>query len=242
MSLLLSLQSNIVCSQIKVAVASSAKTAILKLAQIFRVENQDAQVEIVTGSTGKLVSQIENGAPFHILMAADSSYPAYLEMRGYAASKPIRYATGNIIVWTNKESVSLKGTLSEMLSNVDKIALASQTKAPYGKLAVEILQREDLLRANEDKIIVGASIAQVNQYIMTKSVDLGFTARSTVFYRQTKGKGRWIEIPNASISQYALITKYAKTNSYEQAKAFFDLLISERGQLVFKEYGYKTNR
>ena len=52
------------------------------------------------GSTGKLASQIINGAPFDVLMAADRARPQRLVEEGYAVAGSQRmYALGELGLW-----------------------------------------------------------------------------------------------------------------------------------------------
>ena len=44
------------------------------------------QVELSFGATGKFYAQIQNGAPFEILLAADDATPARLEQEGLAVA------------------------------------------------------------------------------------------------------------------------------------------------------------
>ena len=48
--------------------------------------HSDYHYDIIVGSTGKLASQVINGAPFDVLMAADRARPQRLVEEGYAVA------------------------------------------------------------------------------------------------------------------------------------------------------------
>ncbi len=49
----------------------------------------DIDIKTSIGSSGKLTAQIENGAPFDILLSANMQYPNRLYKNGYAVTKPL---------------------------------------------------------------------------------------------------------------------------------------------------------
>ena len=83
-----------------IAVASNFSRPALELASRYE-ETTGLPVRITTGSTGKLYAQISNGAPFDILLAADSARPALLERSGLGvAGSRFTYAIGGLVLWT----------------------------------------------------------------------------------------------------------------------------------------------
>ena len=92
------------------------------------------------GSTGKFVSQMENGGPFEILLAADEKSPEKLIQDGFAVSgSQFIYAVGKLVLWSATPGyVDDKGGL---LSSGDftHLALADPKLAPYGAAAIEVL-------------------------------------------------------------------------------------------------------
>ena len=70
--------SSIFAGEITVAAAANVTYAMDKLVKEFNVANPDTKVVVTLSSSGKLVSQIENGAPFDIFMSADMKFPQAL--------------------------------------------------------------------------------------------------------------------------------------------------------------------
>ena len=71
------LVSNASASTVTVAIASNMQSVVEDLKLVFEKDFR-TQVVIITGSSGKLAAQIENGAPFDIFLSADMDYPRNL--------------------------------------------------------------------------------------------------------------------------------------------------------------------
>jgi molybdate transport system substrate-binding protein len=84
-------------------------------------------------------------------------------------------------------------------------------------------------------------VAQVNQYILSGSVDLGFTCQSVVLEPRMKGEGSWKEVDPAAyspIGQSAVLLRPAGSGENPEARQFYAFLFSPAAQAIFKRYGY----
>ena len=195
----------------------------------------------VISSSGKLTAQIENGAPFSIFLSADMEYPHKLYTSGSAIAEPRVYAKGILVLWT-KGNWNLKDFPS-FFSNtkLKSIAIANPEIAPYGKEAIHVLEYYNLYEKVKPRLIYAESISQVNQYILSSSVDIGFTAKSAVTSKQANGIGQWIEIDEKSykpIEQGMVILKYGLDNYPVECKSFYNFLFSDKARSILKKNGY----
>jgi len=67
-----------------------------------------------------------------------------------------------------------------MTPRIKKIAVANPAIAPYGKAAGETLRHRGILSDIKSKMVYGESISQVNTYIATGAVEVGFTTQALV--------------------------------------------------------------
>lgn len=223
-----------------VAVAANVKFAFDDLATEFQKETGIA-VKSVFGSSGKLTAQIESGAPFDVFLSADMGYPGTLYKAGMAIAAPRVYANGVLVLWTLNPLDLTKGIQVLNDPAVQKIAVANPKLAPYGREAINALEHFKLRAAVESKLIYGESISQVNQYIDSKSADIGFTAKSVVLAPQVAGKGKWIELPRDSyqpIAQGVVILKHGAETNARAAQRFMEFLSSSAARGIFEKYGY----
>src|SRR5271167_749709 len=94
--------------EITVAAAANMQFTLEDLKAEFTKET-GIDVKTVIGSSGKLTSQIENGAPFDIFMSADMKYPKTLYQEGFCLQSPKVYVYGTLVLWTMKDLDLSKG-------------------------------------------------------------------------------------------------------------------------------------
>lgn len=225
-----------------VAVAANAQFAMEALKNSFE-KSSDATVELVVGSSGKLTAQLLQGAPYDVFVSADMKHPDTLFRAGLTVDPPVIYAYGTLVIWTCKDIDLARGVRVVGSNAVQKIAIANPKTAPYGEEAMRVLSNFQLYNSDvADKIVYGESIAQTNQYILSGNCDIGFTAKSVVMAPQMKGKGKWYEInpiTYSPIAQGVIITKQGSQKHPNLSRAFRNLLLSEKGQKIWLEYGYR---
>jgi molybdate transport system substrate-binding protein len=127
-----------------IAAAASLRYALDEIAKRYEKETGKS-VKITYGATGNLVHQIEAGAPFQALFAADDESAKKLAKAGKTDGAPVIFARGELSVAAPKGSVvavdaDLKG-LKEALATgkVKHVAIANPETAPYGRAAQESL-------------------------------------------------------------------------------------------------------
>src|SRR6266478_6992447 len=85
--------------EIRVAAAADLKFALDELDTQFE-KQAGKKIGISYGSSGNFFAQIENGAPFDVLLSADIEYPRKLETAGLAEPGTLcEYAVGRLVIW-----------------------------------------------------------------------------------------------------------------------------------------------
>lgn len=226
---------------IRVATAANLQ-AIIKVLQDDFKKRTGITIEPVVGSSGNLIAQINNGAPFDVFLSADMDFPRQLNQTGMADKAPVVYALGSLII-CSKENINLKNwTKLINTASVQKIAIANPKIAPYGRAAEESLQKAGLLDQIKPKTVYGESISQVNTYITTGVVTIGFTTQALVKDPANTTKLYWHPIDPKTytpIEQGMVILKHAK-DSGNQAPAmqFYQYMLSAHARAILKKYGY----
>lgn len=224
--------------KITIAVAANMQFAMEDLIEIF-TRQTGIDCELIISSSGKLTAQIKQGAPFDIFVSADMKYPNEIHKSDLAAGPPKVYAYGKLVLWSMKDGFqpSLAGLAGD---SIHHIAIANPKLAPYGVAAMDVLKNHHLLDRVEKKLVFGESIAQTNQFVITKSAEMGFTAMSVVLSPELKDKGQWIEIDSESYApiEQGVIVINRKNGPLEEAGRFYDFLSSAEAQTVLKAFGY----
>jgi len=225
--------------QVQVAVAANFAEPIKAIAAVLE-KTTGHQVQVTVGATGKLYAQIKNGAPFDVLLAADTKTPEALEKEGHALpGSRFTYATGKLVLWSaDARKVDAKGEVLKS-AGLRKVAYASPKVAPYGAAAVEAMDRLGLTASLAPKLVQGESIGQAFSFVYTGNAEVGFVALSQVLAGgKLKSGSMWI-VPKAlysPIRQDAVVLQRAAGN--EAAQALVTLLKSPNIQDLIRSYGY----
>ena len=224
--------------EVSVAVAANFTDATRQLIPLFE-QATGHTVKASFGSTGKLYSQIENGAPFEVFLAADTKRPAKAEAESLAvAGTSFVYAKGKLALWSAKPGLFQDGGAYLKAADFDHLALANPKTAPYGLAAKQVMEHLGLLSELTPKLVQGDSIAQTFQFVVTSNAEAGFVAYSQV-KAWKEGSGTTWEIPAdyyAPIDQSAVLLK--KGESHPAAEAFLDFLKSDAAKQVILSFGY----
>ncbi len=218
-----------------VAVAANFTDAAKEIAAAFRLKTGHEAV-LSFGSSGQLLTQIQQGAPFKIFLSADDERPKALVAQGLGlAETRFTYALGKLVVWS-KDPTFMKDETTLRAQAFSKMAIANPAAAPYGAAALEVLKSLKLDEALKAKIVMGNSIAQTFQFIDTGNAELGFVALSQV--SGTISGSRWL-VPQAlypEIRQDAVLLKSAAQD--EASRAFMDFLKSPDARAIIEKFGY----
>ncbi len=229
----------------KITVAAAANLSAVggALKAAFLAQYPKAELDIVFGSSGALTTQIENGAPFQVFMAADTGFPARVVSKGLAASEGKVYATGTLALLSPTPRDFSAGLAMLKDPSVERFAIANPETAPYGKASVQAMQSAGIWEDVKAKVVTAQNIAQAVQYSLT-AAGLGFINKSALYtkdlaaYKDKKGVN-WIDVDPSThdpIAQAFVVLKAAAEDPV--ALAFADFLSSPEAKKVFTDFGY----
>lgn len=221
--------------EVRVAVAANFTAAAKDIAAKFEEETGDKAI-LSFGSTGQLYTQISQGAPFAVFLAADQARPDKAIAEGFAvAGSGFTYATGKIVLYsTDPDLVKGEATLSD--GDFETLAIANPQTAPYGAAAVQTMQALKVYDALAPKLVQGNNIAQTYQFVASGSAELGFVALSQVVGQDTGSRWAVPQDLYDPIAQDAVLLTPAADNA--TAKAFLAFLRGEAAGAIIDRYGY----
>lgn len=224
-------------AEVIVAVAANFSAPMKEIAAAFERETGH-EVSLSFGSTGGFYTQIVHGAPFQVFLAADDETPAALERDGYAVpGTRFTYAVGKLVLWSPGPLVDTQGKILET-GEFAHLAVANPKLAPYGKAAMQVLQKRGLAARLEPKIVRGQSITQTYQFVVSGAAELGFVALSQV-YEDGKIKGSAWLVPQEDydpIRQDAVLLVRGKDEP--AAHELLSYLQREPARAIIRRYGY----
>ncbi len=213
-----------------VAAASSLGPPLRELAGRFS-QTQGLPVKLVLASSGKLLVQIQKGAPYDLYLPAD---PAYLERlpkeRLKAETRP--FARGRLALYLNPRlglAPSGPGVLRD--PRVRRVAVANPGLAPYGRAAVALMRRHGLYPEVEAKLVYAENVAQAARLAAFAAdagwIDLGAARRL--------GGPYWL----APKEDHPPLL-YAAGLLRERGRAFFAFLQGPEARAVLARYGLEA--
>lgn len=228
--------------QATVVVAANMKPAMEEIYQQYKIAGgQD--LRIIYGSSGNFARQIQQGAPFHLFVSADESFPLTLYRQGLTVDEGKVYAIGRLALIVHKSKkirLSLNpAELKKIIEDVNKIAIAKPDTAPYGKAAIDFLNALGLYEAAKNKIVFGESISSATMFMTSGSAGIGLTAYSLAKSKEVAQIADHLLIPenfHEPIKQRMVLMK----NPPKLVVDFYAHLQSSKAKDVLRLHGYSA--
>lgn len=238
--LLVLFSSSLKAEDVRVAVASNFLVTLKAIKVAYEAEKRNDSIVIISGSTGKLYSQIMRDAPYDILLSADARHTEKLVAKGKAVTgSRFVYAQGQLVLWGKAFNKSMTLDAIPGLLEV-RFAMANPRTAPYGLAASQVLKRFDLPKLSSKSIIRGENINQVFQFLATGNVSVGFVALSQVLNPNNPyNRTNYWHIPATyyePLLQEAALLTYGKDKP--PAVNFLQYLKGKKARQIMARYGY----
>lgn len=226
-----------------VAAASDLKFAIEELAAAFE-KDSGQRIRAVLGASGALLTQILQGAPFHLFMSADEELVFKLADAGRTPDRGRRYALGRLALLVPEGSpLRPDGELRDLAAalrdgRLQRLAIANPSHAPYGRRAREALQHAGLWDALQPHLVFGENVSQAAQFALSGATQGGIVAHSLALAPALAQRSRFALIPAAwhqPLAQRMVLLDDAP----EAARAFHRYLASPAARAVLKRHGFE---
>ena len=213
---------------LRLAAAADLQPAMPPILQEFEAKNH-VHVDASYQSSATLTTQIQNGAPFDLFMAADLSYPQRIVAAGLADSDPpVVYARGTVVLWTRNDSPFRQLSVDTLRDPALKtIAIANAEHAPYGRAAEASLKSLGLYDQLKPKFVTAENIAQTAQYVDSGNAQVGLISLTSALTERLHASGHYIAMPRESyppILQGAVVLKNSANRT--AAHQLLDFLLS----------------
>ena len=225
-----------------VAAAASLRYALDEIAKRYE-KDTGKTVKITYGATGSLVHQIEAGAPFEALFAADDASVKKLAKAGKTEGEPIVFARGELSVAAPKGSaVAIDADLNGLkeavaAGKVRHVAIANPEMAPYGRAAQESLKKAGLWEQVQPLLVIGENVGQTATFVSTGAAEVGFIAKSLAISKEIAPKIASAVVPGTwhkPIDHGMAVIKDASPD----AKAFASFVRGPTGREVLEASGF----
>ena len=223
-------------AQLTVAAAANLVEAFREAGAAFKAKT-GVDVVFSHGSTAQLARQIENGAPFDLFAAADTANVDALIAAGkLTAESRAVYASGQLALWIpDPEKRGVRDLKDLNGPAIRFIAIAQPDLAPYGKAAVEALQKSGQWEALKPKLVYANSVSQAHQMAQSGNADAAFTAFSLLL----RDAGTIVKIDPGLYSPIEqALAILAGTPRTREANLFRAFLLGPEGRAILLRNGY----
>ncbi|MDA0706985.1 MAG: molybdate ABC transporter substrate-binding protein [Proteobacteria bacterium] len=223
---------------VTVAVASNFRTTAELVAAAFRAETGH-EVRISVASTGKLHAQVVHGAPFDVLLAADTESPRLLEEAGLGVvGSRFTYAIGILVLWSAADGAEDCRNDLQTPGNF-RLAIANPATAPYGRAAEEFLQAAGLWESLAPRLVYGENVGQTMHFAASGNARYALVAKSQAIDPALPLTTCLWQVPgdaHAPLDQQAVLLQRAADN--EAARSFLHFLQSATARDTIRRSGY----
>ncbi|WP_223069449.1 molybdate ABC transporter substrate-binding protein [Paenibacillus caui] len=225
--------------ELLISAAASLTESLDELKTIYEADHSNVKLTYNFGASGTLQQQIEQGAPADVFLSAGTKQMNSLLKEGYIAPDLTKNFLTNELVLIVPQNGSVQIDSLEDLndSQVGNIAIGTPESVPAGKYAEQTLTFYKLWDGLAPKLVQTKDVKQVLSYVETGNADAGFVYKTDA----ASSKGVKIVLSTDPESHDAIeypagVIKDSKHP--EEAKAFYDFLLSDKAQQVFEKYGF----
>lgn len=247
-------------TEVQVFVAASLKNVMEELGEQYEKENPSVKLVFQADSSGKLLTQIQEGYACDIFFSAAQKQMDTLEEEGKLVEGTRKNVVNNqLCVITRKDSGTKVRSL-ESLKEAKSIALADGT-VPVGRYTRKALvslgilpEAEDLSKISTKEVsdaLGGVEISeQSNVSKVLAAVVEGSSEVGTTYYSDTYGKEADIKIlekvpydlsGNVIYPISQVVNDEASEAEITEAKKLIDFVCSDMAKETFQKYYFDTN-
>ena len=247
-------------TEVQVFVAASLKNVMEELGEQYEKENPSVKLVFQADSSGKLLSQIQEGYACDVFFSAAQKQMDTLEEEGKLVEGTRKNVVNNQLCVIARKDSGTKVTGLETLKDAKSIALADGT-VPVGRYTRKALvslgilpEAEDLSKISTKDVseaLGGVEISeQSNVSKVLAAVAEGSSEVGTTYYSDTYGKDTDVEIlekvsydltGNVIYPISQIVNDEASEAEITEAKKFVEFVCSDAAKETFQKYYFDTN-
>lgn len=225
--------------ELNISAAASLKEAMAKIEEEYKKVNENVTLVVNYGASGSLQQQIEQGAPCDVFISAGQKQMKALDEAGLLLDGTYKDLLENDLVLIAPKDSDVSNLDDLNTDKVKHIAVGEPSSVPAGKYADEVLVNLDLKDKIKDKLVFAKDVKEVLAWTQSGNAEVGF-----VYYSDTINTDNVkIVETTPSTSHSAIVYPIAvikESKKPEAAKEFEDFLLSKDGQVILKDFGYKS--
>ncbi|MFS0687765.1 molybdate ABC transporter substrate-binding protein [Sporosarcina sp. 179-K 8C2 HS] len=227
-------------TELAISAAASLTDALTEIKQAYEKDNHDIGLTLNLGSSRKLATQIEQGAPADIYLSASMDDMIRLKEKGLVNESTIINFTENSLVLIVNKHVENPVSSFEQLDSVGikHISIGEPNTVPAGKYTKEVLEHLQLWASLKNKLVMGSDVRQVLTHVELGNADYG-----VVYASDARTSDKVTVVAEADPSWHSRIiypgAVVKDSNHHAEAQDYLDFVSGEEGIAVLKKYGFK---
>ncbi|HUS30623.1 MAG TPA: molybdate ABC transporter substrate-binding protein [Kofleriaceae bacterium] len=228
--------SNAPVKEFRVAAASDLAKAFDEVGKAY-TKQSGVTPQFDFGSSGLFAKQIEQGAPFSLYAAANKNFAEQVVKAGKCDAASLQlYSRGRIVLWGKNGSPARLEELAD--PKYKRIGIANPDHAPYGKAAIEALQKAGVYDQVKDRLVMAENVLAAHTYAKEGQVDVSFSALSLAIAQDSQA---YLAIPpdlHTPLEQSMVVC--GKGPAADAARDFAKFIVSDAGRAIMEKYGFST--
>lgn len=223
--------------ELLVSTASSLTEVMKKMEEEFHQVEPDIELSFNYGSSSKLRSQIEQGAPADLFLSASEKDMERLGSKQLVKAETVVSFAENRLVLASSEEFPETMDFAEILMGTEEaIAVGEPDSVPVGDYTKQALSSQGLWQPLEGRLIYAKDARQVVTYIESGNAGLGIVYSSdSVISQEIKGT---LEVPGQEDPVVYPGAVVAASEKQQAAAAFLDFVTGPKGQAILEQYGF----
>lgn len=226
--------------ELMISAAASLTDALNELKTQYETEHPGTTLTFNFGGSGKLATQITQGAPSDVFLSASKKDMDGLEEQQLIAKDTRQDFTKNALVLIAGNTSAVPISSFEELNNaaIKHIAVGEPETVPAGRYAKETLDTLKMWDSLSAQMVLGSDVRQVLTFVESGNAEVGIVYSSDAAASKNvkvlaTAKPEWhkpIVYPGAVVSA---------SKNPDAAKAFLAYLTSDKGKAILQKYGFQ---
>lgn len=218
--------------------AASSLTGVMEKAQTeFKKTHPDIELAFNYGSSSKLRSQMEQGAPVDLFLSASETDMDLLAEKQLIQKGSVVPFAKNRLVLASFDNLPEDADFEQLLETAEEaIAVGEPESVPLGRYTKAALEDLGLWEGLDGKLIYAKDARQVLTYVESGNAALGIVYSSDAAISE-KLAGT-IEFPQEMEPVVYPGGVAADSENLDAATVFLDFLTGPDGQKLFEEFGF----
>ena len=227
--------------ELTISAAASLKDAMDVIQNTYQEEHPEVELKFNFGGSGSLQQQISQGAPVDLFFsAAEDKFDLLVDSGEIAKEDGVDLLGNELVLVVPKEEQSNITSFQDLSKeDIDKMSIGTPESVPAGQYAKESLEKMDVWKNVESKVVYAKDVRQVLSYVETGNVGAGIVYKTDALVSDKVNIVATAD-PETHTPIIYPVGIIKDSDHYEAAKDFYSYLQSDDALKVFEEYGFTT--